>query len=181
MYETEQEVAELQRLLDRSFARSSAHVLEIMEPPRRLRAERLIAEIPSPAVLNIATVTARGEPRVSAVDGHFLHGRWHFTTAPDSRKAAHLTSRPALSASYTPRDGFGVFCHGTAVILEGPARRPFLEHLGATYGTEADDWAGVACFRIEQHWMTAFSLTAEELAQMEAHRAGHQDGAAPTG
>lgn len=57
---------------------------------RRLSAERLAAEIPSPAVLTIATVTARGEPRVSAVDGHFLHSCWHWTTAAESPKARQL-------------------------------------------------------------------------------------------
>src|SRR4051794_31422815 len=99
----------LQSLLDRSFDRSSEHLRSIMTPERRLSAPRLMAEVPGPAVLNIAPVTARGEPRISAVDGHFEDGRWRFTTAADSPKARQLLRRPAISASFTPRDGYGVF------------------------------------------------------------------------
>src|SRR5581483_11124573 len=112
----------------------------IMEEPRRLGAERLTAELPSPAVLNIATVTAHGEPRVSAVDGHFLHGRWHFTTDASASKARQLRARPAVSAAYTPRDGFGVFCHGTASALErgSSAFKELVDHWMQVYGASPD-------------------------------------------
>jgi pyridoxine/pyridoxamine 5'-phosphate oxidase len=49
--------------------------------------------------LNLATVTAGGEPRISAVDGHFLHARWVFSTSVTSAKARHILARPAVSAS----------------------------------------------------------------------------------
>jgi pyridoxine/pyridoxamine 5'-phosphate oxidase len=105
------QIAELQDLLDGSFERASDHLKSIMEAHRRLSAERLVAELPSPAVLNIATVTAAGEPRISAVDGHFIGGHWYFTTAAKSAKAAQLRARPAISASYTPPD---TACSATA-------------------------------------------------------------------
>jgi hypothetical protein len=171
VHETGAELDELQRLLDDSFGRSSAHLLSIMEPQRRLSAKRLVAELPSPAVLNIATVTARGEPRVSAVDGHFLHGRWHFTTGADSPKARQLATRPAISASYTPKDGYGVFCHGRAVLLEGADRQMLREHFIATYGSDPEGWGVIAYVRVEPDWMTAFAMTDEEMAQIEADRA----------
>jgi general stress protein 26 len=132
MRETQEELTALQSLLDASFARASAHLTSIMTPERRLSAQRLVAELPSPAVLNIATVTAGGEPRISAVDGHFLHGHWHFTTAADSPKVRQLRARPAISASYTPRDGYGVFCHGRAALLDGTDRQMLREHFIAT-------------------------------------------------
>lgn len=168
MRETGEELNALQRLLDDSFARSSSHLLSIMEPQRRLSAGRLAAELPSPAVLNIATVTARGEPRVSAVDGHFLHGRWHFTTAATSPKARHLATRPAISASYTPKDGYGVFCHGRAALLESSDAQLLREHVMATYGSDSEEWGGIIYVRIEPHWMTAFAMTDVEMAQIEA-------------
>ena len=171
MYETDEELDELQRLLSDSFGRSSSHLLSIMEPQRRLGAERLVADLPSPAVLNIATVTARGEPRVSAVDGHFLHGRWHFTTAADSPKARQLATRPAISASYTPRDGYGVFCHGKAVLLQDGEKQSLRDHFIETYGSDPEDWGENMYVRIEPAWMTAFALTDEEMAQIEADRA----------
>src|SRR6185437_2541854 len=101
MRETIEELATLQRLLDDSFASASEHLKSIMTPERRLTATALVEQLPSPAVLNLATVTGRGEPRISAVDGHFIHGRWYFTTDATSPKARQLVARPATSASYT--------------------------------------------------------------------------------
>ncbi|MGN6605523.1 MAG: pyridoxamine 5'-phosphate oxidase family protein [Jatrophihabitans sp.] len=165
------DVDALQALLDRSFTHSSEHLRSIMEPQRRLTAERLLRELPCPAVLNIATVTARGEPRISAVDGHFLDGHWRFGTAGESPKARQLLARPAISASYTPRDGYGVFCHGRAVPLEGAERDAVVAHFGEVYGTGPDAWAGAAWFRIDADWLVGFAMTDEEMARIEADRA----------
>jgi uncharacterized pyridoxamine 5'-phosphate oxidase family protein len=171
MWETPDELGALQQLIDASFARASAHLLAIMTEPRRLDASQLVAEIPSPAVLNIATVTARGEPRVSAVDGHFLHGRWYWTTDASSPKIRQLRSRPAISASYTPRDGLGVFCHGRAALIDGDERSMLREHFIATYGQDPEQWGEIAYVRIDAEWLTAFAMTEAEMAQIEADRA----------
>ena len=174
MRETAEELAGLQQLLNSSFAVASEHLLSIMSEPRRLSAARLVSEIPSPAVLNIATVTARGEPRVSAVDGHFLHGHWYWTTAADSPKIHQLRARPPISASYTPRDGFGIFCHGRAVLLDGDERQLLREHFVATYGQDPEQWGDIAYVRIDASWLVAFAMTDEEIAQIDADRAARQ-------
>lgn len=165
MNETAAELAALQDLLDRSFAAASEHLKSIMEPDRRLTAERIIADVPSPAVLNVATVTARGEPRISAVDGHFLHGHWYFTTAGDSPKARHIAARPAVSASYTPRDGYGIFCHGAARLLAGAERAMLIEHCTRVYGRSPETFGtGVAYIGIDAHWLVGFAFSEEEMA-----------------
>ena len=158
MRETAEELDDLQHLLDASFARASEHLVSIMTPERRLAAARLVGELPTPAVLNIATVTARGEPRVSAVDGHFLHGSWYFTTAAGSPKARQLAARPAISAAFTPRDGYGVFCHGRAVRLDGAERQMLREHFIAHYGADPEDWGAIAYFRIDADWLVGFAF-----------------------
>jgi pyridoxine/pyridoxamine 5'-phosphate oxidase len=161
----------LQELLDESFARSSEHLRSIMTEPRRLTAQRLRAELPCPAVLNIASVTAAGEPRISAVDGHFYDDAWHFTTAAPSPKARQLAARPAISASYTPRDGYGVFCHGRAVALDGADRERLRQHFVDAYGADPGEWGDIAYFRIDAAWLVGFAMTAEEMAAIEADRA----------
>lgn len=173
MFETADEIAELQGLLDRSFARASEHLTSIMEPQRRLTAQRVVADLPSPAVLNIATVTARGEPRISAVDGHFLHGHWYFTTAADSPKARQLRARPAISASFTPRDGYGLFCHGQVAELgDGAERQMVIDHFVKTYGMSPEGLAdGIYYGRIDAGWLVAFAMTDQEMADIEAQRA----------
>lgn len=171
MDETNRELRDLQDLLDRSFARASGHLTSIMTPERRLPAEQLVRKLPIPAVLNIATVTASCQPRLSAVDGHFLHGRWHFTTAADSPKARQLRARPAISASFTPRDGFGVFCHGTVAHLSGVERDMLHRHFIATYGADPETLAdGIDYCRIEAQWLVAFEMTAAEQAEIDAAR-----------
>lgn len=162
----------LQDLLDASFAKASAHLLSIMTEPRRLTAARLVTELPCPAVLNIATVTASGEPRISAVDGHFLDGAWHFTTATDSPKVRQLMARPGVSASYTPRDGYGVFCHGRAIRLQGADEQMLRDHFTDEYGVSPETLGEIAYFRIDAHWMVGFAMTDEEMAEIEAARAG---------
>ena len=171
MRETSGELAELQALIDRSFAGASQHLQGIMAAERRLTAERIAAEMPSPAVLNVATVTAKGEPRISALDGHFLHGCWHFTTAGNSPKVVQLRARPAVSASFTPRDGYGVFTHGRATFLDGAERRELIEHCTSVYGRSPEEFGeGIAYVRIDPNWMVGFAFTDEEMAAFMKER-----------
>jgi hypothetical protein len=129
-----------------------------------------VAQLPVPAVLNIATVTARGEPRISAVDGHFLHGAWHFTTEATSPKARHLRARPAISASYTPRDGFGMFCHGSVDLLAGAEQQELRTHWIGVYGGDPEDLGEITYYRLRADWLVAFALTAQEQAELDARR-----------
>jgi hypothetical protein len=168
MYESAAEIAALQDLLDASFAGASAHLTAIMTPARRLTAQRVIDDLAGIAVLTIATVTAHCEPRISAVDGHFLHGGWYFTTSGGSPKARHLRARPATSASYTPRDGYGVFCHGHARSLDRgtPEFTMLYEHWVRTYGQSPDELGDdIAYFRIDASWLVAFEFAREDAAE----------------
>jgi hypothetical protein len=165
MRETPEELTALQELIDASFAAASDHLRGIMAPERRLTAERIVADVPSPAVLNVATVTRNGEPRVSALDGHFLHGRWYFSTAGDSPKAVHIRARPAISASYTPRDGYGIFCHGDAKLVDGDERQMLIEHCTRVYGRSPETFGdGIAYVRIEPKWLVGFAFSEDEMA-----------------
>jgi hypothetical protein len=169
MDETPAELEALQDLLDASFARASSHLTGIMRPERRLPAEHLAADLTGICVLNLATVTARGEPRLSAVDGHFLHGRWHFSTDAGSPKARQFRTRPAVSVSYTPRDGYGVFCHGRASILDRgtPEFTAFYDHCARAYGQPleelvADESSNISYVQVQPSWMVGFTFTRED-------------------
>ena len=70
-------------------------------------------------VISAATVTAQGEPRISAMDGHFLHGTWTFSTSRTSAKARHLARRPAVSIAHVDGEALAVFSHGHVVELAG--------------------------------------------------------------
>jgi hypothetical protein len=96
MHETAKELAQLQALLDASLSRSTAHLRSIVTE-RTMTAEQLTQVLDGMCTLAVSTVTVTGEPRISGADGHFLHGKWHFGTAPIAAKARHLAARPAAS------------------------------------------------------------------------------------
>ena len=100
MYETQEDLDRLQQLLEASHARSTEHLRAIIRGERVLSARDLVALLTGMKVITVATVTARGEPRISAVDGHFLHGTWSFSTSGTAAKARHMRERPSVSIAH---------------------------------------------------------------------------------
>ncbi len=170
MYETDAELDELQAMLDTSLSRSTEHLRSIIKAGERtLSAKQLVQVITGMCTLALSTVTATCEPRVSAVDGHFLHGRWIFTTARSAAKARHLIARPAASTAYLRGEEVGVFTHGSAELLN-PADGPdhpqwpaILDHLTKHYGESPMSWGDVVGFRMRPSWMVAFASDPAQL------------------
>src|SRR3954463_12536002 len=137
MYETEQEVETLQALLDASHARSTDHLRSIIHDDRRLSAPDLVALLTGMKVLSVATVTARGEPRISAVDGHFLHASWTFSTGSGAAKAQHMRDRPAVSVAHIDNEEMALFSHGRVERMRESDQdwRETLDHWTAHYGS----------------------------------------------
>lgn len=163
MHESESDVTELQRLLDASLARSNEHLRAIIKPDERtLTARQLVRALTGMRVLVVATTTVRGEPRTSAADGHFLRGRWIFTTSGVAAKARQLRARPAVSVTHLDGERLGVFTHGTAVRLSpehddfGRVDAHLTEHYGSSPTTWDDD---IAYLRVEPTWMVAYAAT----------------------
>jgi hypothetical protein len=169
VYETEPELQELQALLDASLGRSTAHLQSIITGERSLTAEQLAQVLTGMCVLVLSTVTANGEPRVSAVDGHFLHGRWVFGTARGAAKARHLRARPAASVAHVRGEELGVFVHGVAEDLhpvDGPTDPDWPEiheHLHGFYGDTSFDWSEVVYYRLRPTWMTVYAPQPDRL------------------
>jgi hypothetical protein len=163
MNETAAELAELDALLSRSRAGSNPHLRAIVRPDRTLGAAAATARLTGMRTLSIATVTRSGEPRISAVDGHFLHGRWVFGTDRVAAKAVHLAARPGVSVSYLEGERLGVFTHGHAHELnpaDGPADPAWPgihEHLTGHYGTSPLTWGDVVYYRLDPSWMVVFA------------------------
>jgi hypothetical protein len=161
MKETEEEVTELQRLLDAAYDRSTEHLRNIITDSRKLSAAELAGVLTGMCTLNLATVTAKCEPRISAVDGHFLHGRWVFTTSGTAAKARHLRARPAASISYVDGERIGVFSHGQVEFLEPehPDFPAIEDHLVAHYGSSPSSWGDEIVYcRLEPSWMVGYAF-----------------------
>ncbi|MFJ3636559.1 pyridoxamine 5'-phosphate oxidase family protein [Streptomyces sp. NPDC090085] len=168
MRETPEELDELQALLDASLSRSTDHLRSIVAE-RTVTAEQLTRILAGMCTLALSTVTAKGEPRISGVDGHFLHGRWYFGTARGAAKARHLAARPAASVAHMRGEDLGVFTHGTVEILNPEADEPaadwpdLLAYLKDFYGDHSDWDKDVIYYRLRPHWMTVYAPDAAKL------------------
>ena len=170
MRETPEELRELQALLDASLSRSTSHHRAIFTG-RTLTAQQLVRVLTGMCTLAVSTVTAKGEPRISGADGHFLHGRWLFGTARAAAKARHLAARPAASVAHMRGEELGVFAHGTAEILNPREGEPaadwpeLLAYLKDLYGARAFDWRReVVYYRLHPSWMSVYAPDAAKLA-----------------
>jgi hypothetical protein len=142
MHESPADLASLQALIDRSYARAGPHLLSIHDPGRRLTAEQVAARLQGMCLLALATVTADGRPTVGPVDGIFFRGAFHFGSAPNSLRLRHIRHRPRVSATYLPGEELAVTVHGTAVLVDVRApehagfRQTLLEIYVPRYGSE---------------------------------------------
>ncbi len=166
MHETEEEIRGLQRLLDHSHARSSEHLRGIINADRRLSATDVAALLIGMKVLSVATVTAGGEPRISALDGHFLHGTWTFSTSGTAIKARHLRVRPAVSVAHIDNEELAVFAHGVVERMEPgePGWDATIEHWTNHYGSSPLGWGPeIVMYRMRAQWMVGYAWKRDEL------------------
>lgn len=136
MYETPGDVSILQNLLDESHASMSGYMSSILTEEKRLSATALIERLQGMKLLSLATVTAKGEPRVGPVDGLFYRGMFWFGSDPDSVRFRHIRKRPAVSATHLDGEQFAVTVHGVAELVDtsDAGMSGFRELLIETYG-----------------------------------------------
>jgi Pyridoxamine 5'-phosphate oxidase len=146
MLETPEELVALQALLDESYDAAGPHMAEIITTEHRVDAEELCARLTGMRLLSVATVTADGRPLVGPVDGYFLHGAFHFSSAQQAVKIRHLAARPHLSAMHMPGEEFSVSVHGSGELYEvldpsrGELRQAMLDHYLPTAGASFQEW-----------------------------------------
>lgn len=171
MKETPEELQALQDLLDRSHARSTAHLRDIISGDRVLTARDITALLVGMKVISVATVTAQGHPRISAMDGHFLHGTWSFSTSGTAAKARHMRARPGVSVAHVDNEELAVFSHGRVEEMAegGPDWDETLSHWTEHYGSSPLSWGPVIImYRYRPQWMVGYAWKREELL----HRRG---------
>jgi hypothetical protein len=172
MKETDAELDELQALLDASLSRSTEHLRGIVKPGERtLTARQMVTVITRMCTLAIATVTARGEPRISGIDGFFWHGKWLFGTARSAAKARQLAANPAVSVTHMRGEELGVFTHGHVRVLnpvegEGeadPQWPEILDYLREHYDTDPLGWGDIIYYRLDPTWMVCYAFEPEKV------------------
>ncbi len=143
MHERPDDLAELQRVIDASFAAAGSHLLGIATSERRLDAEQLAQHLTGMRLLVLATATRDGRPINGPVDGVFYRGRFHFGSSPRSLRFRHLRERPAVSATHLPGEHLAVTVHGDAELLDvhAPEHAEFKQTLLDIYTPRyGDEW-----------------------------------------
>jgi general stress protein 26 len=168
--ETQEEIARLQELLDRSAAGAGPHMRNIITGERRLTAEQVCEKLRGMRLLVLATVTADGRPLTGAVDGYFLHGSFWFSSGADSVRMRQLAARPAASATYLPGDELSVTVHGRAEVFDmressdraRELRQAMLDHYLPLQGPAFQEWLDkddtIRAARIAADKMFTFSM-----------------------
>ena len=166
MYETPDEMAALQELLDRSHAGATDHLRDIINAERRLTARDLVALLTGMKVISVATVTAQGHPRISAMDGHFLHASWSFSTSGTAAKARHMHVRPDVSVAHVDHEELAAFSHGRVEEMQEQDAdwAETLDHWTNHYGSSPLSWGErIVLYRYRPHWMVGYAWKREEL------------------
>jgi uncharacterized pyridoxamine 5'-phosphate oxidase family protein len=160
MFESEEEIRELQALIDRTFDCANPHLAKIVNPERRLNARQVVRSLQGTKHVAFATVNERGEPRVSPLDGVFIHGRFTVSTGGRAARLRHLRANSACSATHVDGDTIGIVVHGHATII-GPDDdgveqiEPVWSDI---YGWSPFEWGeGVVFMRIEPSSMWTYA------------------------
>lgn len=181
MYESDEDLQRLQEVMDQSYAKGGAHLLEVHEPRWRVTAQEVVDRMQGMCLLVLATSTADGRPLTSPVDGFLVRGNFCFSSSPDSLRFQHLRKRPSVSATHLPEEEFAVTVHGKARELdlrddEDPVasalRQACIEHYGEGW-LEWHEGASVAA--IEPDRLVAFRLDTSQLTEQEKDAYGMGD------
>jgi hypothetical protein len=168
VYETDDDIAWLQALIDRTLAHANPHLLGIVKPERRLSARQVVTYLQGTKHVAFATVNERGQPRVAPLDGVFVRGRFTVSTGGRAARLRHLRANPACSAAHVVGDDVAVVAHGHAAILQ--QGDPGADELDAIwtgiYESSPFSWGeGVVFMRIEPTSMWAYSFHPEQFPE----------------
>ena len=160
MFETDVEVAELQRLFDETMAQANPHMRNIVNARRRLSARQVVTYLQGVKHVAFGSVTPEGEPRVSPLDALFIHGRFTMSTGLGATKVRHLRANPHCAAVHMDGDRIAVVANGMVEWIG----REHRDHGGIhrtwtdTYESDPYSWGDVILFRLAPITMWAYAF-----------------------
>ena len=167
MFESEDEIRELQALMDRTLARANPHLLAIVKPERRLNARQVVRYLQGTKHVAFATVNARGEPRVAPLDGVFIRGRFTVSTeAVPHASATWAPTRPAAPRTWTATRSASSSTVGrrSSAAATKASRRSSLSGGRSTSRARSNGARGVV-MRIEPSSMWAYAFHSENFPE----------------
>ncbi len=150
VHETPEDLTELQDVLDSSYAAAGQHLLSIHGENWRIDAKQIAERLTGMVILNLATVSSKGDPIQAPVDGMFYRGRFWFGSSPDSLRAKHIKRHPRVSVAHVRGEELAVIAHGTAHEVDKATERAlgFRDYAISIYGKATIDhfWTGDAVY-----------------------------------
>jgi len=171
MRETIVDIDWLAGVLGRSIENAGPYLHESFQMPDHCLSARQIAQhLQGSKGVALATVTARGEPRVAPMASLFYRGRFHIPTLRAAARARHVRKRPAVSLTYGEGVDLAIIVHGRAqVVAPDHAEFSVLEELlREASGAVVSDWGpGPLYLRVEPAAMFSFARFPERFPALE--------------
>jgi len=164
MYETDEEIARLQRLLNDSMSKAGSHVRSIFSPDHWLSARQVCGFMQGVKQVSVATVNSKEEPRVAPVDSVLFHGKFFISTDMRSFRARHLQKNPHMSLTYFESADPVIIASGKAdfVNKDDPDFASLDSEWVKTYGQSILKLSDMVVFiRLNALTMLAYSLHPE--------------------
>lgn len=152
MQETPEDLARLEALLTRSIEQAGPFLRGSFEmPAHSLSAQQLIGYLQGVQNIALATVTARGEPRVAPIGAIFYRGQFYIPTVAEAARTKHIARRPAVSLTHFADDGLAIIVHGEAAIVRqgDPEFAPVEAIQRASRGTSVREWGEGVYLRVD--------------------------------
>jgi general stress protein 26 len=161
LYETEAELSELEKLVEKSKLKSGDHLSSLFGQGEWLSGKQVAHHLQGIGNVALATVNSRMEPRVAPMEAALLHGRFYIAVQGDSTRVRQLTKTPAASLTYTRDDDVLITVNGNATFVR--KGEPDFVGLDAEwskkYGGGVRD--NFVFIKLEPTHITAFALNPE--------------------
>jgi hypothetical protein len=167
MFETDAELQQLQDMLDAHMAHANQHMTDIVRPDRRLTARQVATYLQGTKHVAFATVTSKGEPRVSPLDALFIHGRFTVSTGAEATKLAHLRRNPACAAVHMVGDDVAIAVNGEVewISRDHPDHDEIHAAWTKQYESDPYTWGEIVFFRISPATMWAYAPKAKDFPE----------------
>lgn len=118
MYETSDDIQQLQDLLDRSIEQAGVFLRQSFQmPDHSLSTQQLVHFWQGMQTIALATVTKDGKPRVAPIGALLFRGKFYIPTLMTAARTKHILHHPAVSFTLYQVNDFAVIAHGNATII----------------------------------------------------------------
>jgi len=167
-HETPADIQRLDLLLSHSIERAGSFLRSSFEmPAHSLSARQLAHYLQDRHTVALATVTARGEPRVAPIGSLFWRSHFYIPTVLQAARTRHIRARPAISLTHYAGIDLAVIVHGRAIIISPES--PDFAALDAlhqeTAGESVQNWGEGVYLRIDPDVMYSYARYPESFPE----------------